>query len=264
MARCAPALRGPRPHARGDTIRTGTGRSLGRLAGVRQAAAGRLRPHSADARPREVRPAHSTGEAAEQTRARTGRGGRGGKGRGRGNRGAAKHGPDAEPGRRVTGAGPRTGSGEAEQAGTVHRADAPHHAGPAGLGLPSARAEGLPGVDGVTWDEYAASLDANIGDLHRRVVRGGYRAKPSRRRYIPKPDGRQRPLGIAALEDKVIQRALAEVLNAIYETDFLGFSYGFRPGRSQHDALDALAYGINPREVNWVLDADIRSFFDRI
>ncbi len=121
-----------------------------------------------------------------------------------------------------------------------------------------------PGVDGVTWDEYAASLDANIGDLHRRVTRGGYRAKPSRRQYIPKPVGRPRPLGIAALEDKVVQRAVVEVLNAIYETDFLGFSYGFRPGRSQHDALDALAYGINLRQVNWVLDADIRSFFDRI
>ena len=114
-----------------------------------------------------------------------------------------------------------------------------------------------PGVDGVTWDEYAASLDANIDDLHRRVMRGGYRAKPSRRQYIPKPDGRQRPLGIAALEDKVVQRALVEVLNAIY-------SYGFRPGRSQHDALDALAYGINLRQVNWIVDADIRSFFDRI
>ena len=116
----------------------------------------------------------------------------------------------------------------------------------------------------MTWDEYAASLEANIGDLHRRVTRGGYRAKPSRRQYIPKPDGRQRPLGIAALEDKVVQRALVEVLNAIYETDFLGFSYGFRPGRCQHDALDALAYGINLRQVNWILDADIRSFFDRI
>jgi group II intron reverse transcriptase/maturase len=121
-----------------------------------------------------------------------------------------------------------------------------------------------PGVDGVTWEEYAVSLDGNIEDLHRRVMRGGYRAKPSRRQYIPKPDGRQRPLGIAALEDKIVQRAMVEVLNAIYETDFLGFSYGFRPGRSQHDALDALAYGINLRLVNWVLDADIRSFFDSI
>lgn len=121
-----------------------------------------------------------------------------------------------------------------------------------------------PGVDGVTWEEYAGTLDANIGDLHDRVMRGTYRAKPSRREYIPKPDGRQRPLGIAALEDKIVQRAMVEVLNAIYETDFLGFSYGFRPGRSQHDALDALAYGINLTAVNWVLDADIRAFFDCI
>ena len=121
-----------------------------------------------------------------------------------------------------------------------------------------------PGIDGVTWEQYAVALDGNIDDLHRRVMRGGYRAKPSRRQYIPKPDGRQRPLGIAALEDKIVQRAMVEVLNAIYETDFVGFSYGFRPGRSQHDALDALAYGINLRQVNWVLDADIRSFFDCI
>jgi group II intron reverse transcriptase/maturase len=121
-----------------------------------------------------------------------------------------------------------------------------------------------PGVDGVTWEQYAVALDGNIDDLHRRVMRGAYRAKPSRRQYIPKPDGRQRPLGIAALEDKIVQRAMVEVLNAIYETDFLGFSYGFRPGRSQHDALDALAYGINLTAVNWVLDADIRSFFDCI
>ncbi len=121
-----------------------------------------------------------------------------------------------------------------------------------------------PGVDGVTWEQYAVALDGNIDDLHRRVMRGAYRAKPSRRQYIPKPDGRQRPLGIAALEDKIVQRAMVEVLNAIYETDFLGFSYGFRSGRSQHDALDALAYGINLTAVNWVLDADIRSFFDCI
>ena len=126
------------------------------------------------------------------------------------------------------------------------------------------KARAAPGVDGVTWEEYAGALDGNIDDLHRRVMRGGYRAKPSRRQYIPKADGRQRPLGIAALEDKIVQRALVEVLNAIYETDFLGFSYGFRPGRSQHDALDALAFGITRRAVNWVLDADIRAFFDSI
>ena len=100
-----------------------------------------------------------------------------------------------------------------------------------------------PGVDGVTWQDYEQDLEANIVDLHARIHRGAYRALPSRRKYIAKPDGRQRPLGIAALEDKIVQRALVEVLNAIYEEDFLGFSYGFRPGRGQHDALDALAIG---------------------
>jgi group II intron reverse transcriptase/maturase len=121
-----------------------------------------------------------------------------------------------------------------------------------------------PGIDGVTWERYEADLESNLADLHRRVQRGAYRASPSRRQYIPKPDGRQRPLGVAALEDKIVQRALVEILNAIYETDFLGFSYGFRPNRSQHDALDALATGIYRRKVNWILDADIRSFFDSI
>jgi group II intron reverse transcriptase/maturase len=121
-----------------------------------------------------------------------------------------------------------------------------------------------PGVDGVTWQEYAPNLEANLVDLHERVHRGAYRALPSRRKYIAKPDGRQRPLGIAALEDKIVQRAVVAVLNAIYEEDFLGFSYGFRPGRSQHDALDALAAGITRTQVNWILDADIRSFFDSV
>ena len=121
-----------------------------------------------------------------------------------------------------------------------------------------------PGVDGVTWQEYAQDLEANIGDLYARIHRGGYRALPSRRKYIAKPDGRQRPLGIAALEDKIVQRALVEVLNAIYEEDFCGFSYGFRPGRSQHDALDALATAITRTKVNWIYDADIRSFFDSV
>ena len=120
------------------------------------------------------------------------------------------------------------------------------------------------GVDGVTWADYGQDLEANLRDLHARVHRGGYRARPSRRVYIPKADGRQRPLGVAALEDKILQRAVAEVLNAIYETDFRGFSYGFRPGRSQHHALDALAVGILSRKVNWVLDADIRGFYDAI
>ena len=118
-----------------------------------------------------------------------------------------------------------------------------------------------PGVDGVTWAAYGQDLEANLQDLHARLHAGRYRARPSRRAYIPKADGRQRPLGIAALEDKIVQRAVVEVLNAIYEVDFLGFSYGFRPGRSPHDALDALAVGIERKKVNWVLDADIREFF---
>jgi group II intron reverse transcriptase/maturase len=118
-----------------------------------------------------------------------------------------------------------------------------------------------PGVDGVTWRDYGLDLEANLRDLHARVHRGAYRAKPSRRSYIPKADGRLRPLGVASLEDKIVQRALVGVLNAIYEQDFLGFSYGFRPGRSPHQALDALAVGIKRRKVNWVLDADIRDYF---
>jgi group II intron reverse transcriptase/maturase len=124
--------------------------------------------------------------------------------------------------------------------------------------------EAAAGVDGVTWDEYGKELDRRLIDLHARIHRGSYRAQPTQRRYIPKPDGRQRPLGIAAMEDKVVQRAVVEVLNAIYEEDFLGFSYGFRPGRSQHDALDALAVGIETRAVNWILDADIAGFFDTV
>jgi RNA-directed DNA polymerase len=121
-----------------------------------------------------------------------------------------------------------------------------------------------PGVDWVTWDDYGPNLEANLLDLHGRVQSGRYRAKPSRRAYIPKPDGRMRPLGIASLEDKIVQRAVVEVLNAVYEVDFRGFSYGFRPGRGPHDALDALAVGIERKRVNWVLDADIRNFFGQI
>jgi group II intron reverse transcriptase/maturase len=124
--------------------------------------------------------------------------------------------------------------------------------------------DAAPGVDGVTWQDYEAGLERKLEDLHARVQRGAYRALPSRRVYIPKPDGRQRPLAVAALEDKIVQRATAAVLNAIYEEDFLGFSYGFRPGRGTHDALDALVVGIDRKKVNWILDADIRSFFDTI
>ena len=122
-----------------------------------------------------------------------------------------------------------------------------------------------PGVDGVTREDYEVGLEGNLLDLHARVHSGGYRALPVRRRFIPKPGtDKQRPLGIAALEDKIVQRALVAVLNAIYEEDFLGFSYGFRPGRSQHDALDALSVAISGTPVNWILDADIRSFFDSV
>src|SRR5450830_31676 len=120
------------------------------------------------------------------------------------------------------------------------------------------------GVDGLTWKDYEADLERKLESLHAQVQRGAYRALPSRRQYIPKPDGRQRPIAIAALEDKIVQRATVAVLNAIYEEDFLGFSYGFRPGRGAHDALDALSVGIDSTKVNWVLDADIRSFFDEI
>jgi group II intron reverse transcriptase/maturase len=126
------------------------------------------------------------------------------------------------------------------------------------------RRDAAPGVDGMTWRDYETDLDRKIEDLHERVHSGAYRAMPSRRRYIPKPDGRQRPLAIAALEDKIVQRAAVMVLNAIYEGDFLGFSYGFRSGRGQHDALDALVAGITSTKVNWILDADIQSFFDRV
>jgi group II intron reverse transcriptase/maturase len=124
--------------------------------------------------------------------------------------------------------------------------------------------DAAPGIDGVTWREYGLDLEGNLVRLHERVHRGGYRALPSRRKFIAKPDGRQRPLGIASLEDKILQRAVVEVLNAIYEEDFLGFSYGFRPGRGQHDALDALAVGIGRRKVSWILDADIAGFFDSV
>jgi RNA-directed DNA polymerase len=124
--------------------------------------------------------------------------------------------------------------------------------------------DAAPGVDGLGWRDYEANLEDNLEDLHDRVHRGAYRALPSRRQYIPKADGRQRPIAVCALEDKIVQRAVAAVLNAIYEEDFLGFSYGFRPTRSQHDALDALVVGITTTKVNWILEVDIRSFFDEV
>ena len=124
--------------------------------------------------------------------------------------------------------------------------------------------DAAPGMDGQTWGRYGENLEANLQELSQRLKRGAYRAKPTRRAYILKPDGRQRPLGVMAVEDKIVQRAMVEVLNAIYEVDFLNFSYGFRPERSPHQALDALYTGLLTRKVNWVLDADIRGFFDAL
>ena len=141
-----------------------------------------------------------------------------------------------------------------------------HHLGPEMLRTAffALKREAAPGVDGLTWRVYASDLDHRIEDLHARVHRGAYRALPSRRRYIPKADGSQRPLAVAALEDKIVQRATAAVLSAIYEEDFLGFSYGFRPQRSQHDAMDALVVGITSKKVNHILDADLSRFFDSV
>ena len=141
-----------------------------------------------------------------------------------------------------------------------------HHIDPEALraAFYAMKRNAAPGVDGVTWDAYEQGLDLRIETLHAKVQSGAYRAQPSRRSYIPKEDGTKRPLAVAALEDKIVQRAVAAVLNAIYEEDFLGFSYGFRPGRGQHDALDALCVGIDSRKVSFILDADIRSFFTEV
>ena len=128
----------------------------------------------------------------------------------------------------------------------------------------SLKKQAAPGVDGVTWKDYGGDLEARLAELHDQIHRGAYHAQPSRRVWIPKADGRQRPLGVAALEDKIVQYAIGTVLNQIWEEDFLGFSYGFRPGRSQHDALDALWVGMMRRRVNWIPDLDIRSFFDKL
>jgi RNA-directed DNA polymerase len=128
----------------------------------------------------------------------------------------------------------------------------------------SLKQDAAPGTDGVRWEEYGRDLEGNLRDLHGRVQSGTYRAKPVRRVLIPKPDGRMRPLGVASLEDKIVQRALTEVLNAVFEADFRGISYGFRPGRKPHDALDALSAGIYQNKVSWVLDADIRDFFGQL
>src|SRR5947208_1577347 len=231
------------------------------LGGSSRAASGRPEAVADDERGEEVRLADNTCEAGEQSGPpRCGAGE--GKQRDREKCGSAKHGPNAEPGSRVTGAGPHTWSCHQEEKLTALL----HHITVDVLRRVffKLKKRAAPGVDGVTWEGYAADLDRNLTDLHARVHRGAYRALPSRRRYIPKADGKQRPLGIAAIEDKIVQAAVVALLTQIYVAEFLGFSYGFRPGRSQHDALDALAYGIKARKINWILDADISRFFDSL
>jgi RNA-directed DNA polymerase len=149
---------------------------------------------------------------------------------------------------------------EARFTALLHHVDLPR----LGAAFAAINPKAASGVDQVTWDAYGQDLRANLEDLLGRVGSGAYRASPSRRVYIPKPDGRQRPLGIATLEDKIVQRPVVEVLNAVYEEDFVGFSYGFRPGRGPHDGLDALAVGITERKVNWILDADVSDFFSTL
>jgi RNA-directed DNA polymerase len=227
-------------------------------------ASGRRGAVADDVRTREVRLCHSSCEAGEQGRA-TGCGVGGAKGRGQGEGGTAKHAPGTGPGKRVPQALDRIRKVAKERKKEKFTA-LYHH-----LSLDlleqaffELKDNAAPGVDGLTWTDYEADLERNLEGLFSRLHRGAYRAMPSRRVYIPKPDGRQRPLAVTALEDKVVQRATAALLNAIYEEDFLGFSYGFRPGRGAHDALDALCVGITSRKVNFILDADIQSFFDTV
>src|SRR5207302_4627515 len=240
---------------------------------VRRSASGRRGAVADDARAREVGPRHSSCEAGEQDselsggalRWRASRCGAGGaKGWDQGKCGPAKHVPDAESGERVTSAGTHTASRKGKEEGEVQRALPSYQHGLLEEAFYELKEDAAPGVDRLTWKDYEADHERNLGDLHDRVHRGAYRALPSRRVYIPKPDGRQRPLAVAALEDKVVQRAVVMLLNAIYEEDFLGMSYGFRPGRGTHDALDALCVGIHSKKVSFILDADIRSFFDEI
>jgi len=171
--------------------------------------------------------------------------------------------PDTEREKRAPGiarcARTRAKGEEREVHGSVA---SPHHRSASGRVISPFSEEAAPGIDGETWQQYGDGLEDRLTDLHSRVHRGAYRAKPSPRVYIPKADGRQRSLGIAALEDKIVQQAVVTILNQIYEVDFKGFSYGFRPGRSPHQALDALYVGLVRSKVNWVLDADIRSFLE--
>jgi retron-type reverse transcriptase len=212
-----------------------------------------------------VRPAFRRCEADEQSRT-TGGGAGGAKDGDQGKRGTGRHVPDTEPRtrRRVKRPGPRTESGKGKEKEKFTALL--HHITVDSLekAFRELRKDAAPGIDGVTWENYETDLGRKLGDLHSRVHRGAYRAQPNPRVFIPEPDGRQRPLAIAALEDKIVQRATASVLNAIYEEDFLGFSYGFRPERGAHDAMDALVVGITTRKVNWIFDADIEKVFDSV
>ena len=205
----------------------------------------------------------STDEPAEQRGAIFG-GGWGGKGADQGEHRSVQHEPDTERGTSVPGIERCATSSQGKETGAVHCFAAPCERWSAPGQLLRLKRQAAPGVDGVTWKEYETGLEDRLVDLHSRVHRGAYQAQPSRRVYIPKADGRQRPLGIAALEDKIVQQAVVTILNQIYEVDFKGFSYGFRPGRNPHQALDALTVGIQRKRVNWVLDADIRGFFDNL
>ena len=221
------------------------------------------KPNGGHARCGGVGPPHSTDEPAEQRRATFG-GGWGGKGRAKENI-VRSHTSPTQSGERVSQG--RSGVREAAQRRKQERLTALLHHVTVDLlrdSFYALKRPASPGVDGVTWQEYETGLEDRLIDLHSKVHRGTYRAQPSRRVYIPKPDGRQRPLGIAALEDKLVQQAVVTILNQIYEVDFRGFSYGFRPGRSPHQALDALSVGLHRKRVNWVLDADIRGFFDNM
>src|SRR5262245_8488533 len=256
--------RSRRPQARLETSCARTGRPRRHLWRTKPQVGGRrLRPHGPHARLRGVTQRNSTYEPFEQRHETVG-GEWGGKAADKGNAGQSSTYPTQ------SGNGVSQGLAGVRKAAREHKemkfTALLHHLTVDLLreSFYSLKRKAAPGVDGVTWQEYEPGVENRLVDLHSRVHRGVYRALPSRRVYIQKEDGRQRPLGVAALEDKIVQQAVVTILNQIYEEDFLGFSYGFRPGRSQHDALDALSYALLKKKVNYILDADIRGFFDNL